>query len=107
PTDPAALLLALAGLATIGFIASYVPARRATRIEPIVALRVEEVANRRRELSTTPSTARPSAESCEGRLGVAQRHRKRRLGERFVRDFSGLGGGLPGRNRKGAANRDP
>jgi ABC-type antimicrobial peptide transport system permease subunit len=41
PTDPVALLLALAGLAIIGFVASYAPARRATRIEPVVALRVE------------------------------------------------------------------
>ena len=41
PTDPVALLLALAGLAIIAFVASYAPARRATRIEPVVALRVE------------------------------------------------------------------
>ena len=41
PYDPPALLLALAFLAAIAFIASYAPARRATRIEPVSALRAE------------------------------------------------------------------
>ena len=41
PYDPAALLLALAFLAAIAFIASYAPARRATRIEPVSALRAD------------------------------------------------------------------
>jgi putative ABC transport system permease protein len=41
PYDPPALLLALAALAGIAFLASYVPARRATRIEPVSALRAE------------------------------------------------------------------
>jgi len=41
PTDPMALLLALAALTIIAFIASYAPARRATRIDPVAALRVE------------------------------------------------------------------
>jgi ABC-type antimicrobial peptide transport system permease subunit len=39
--DPTAMVLALAALAVIAFIASYVPARRATRIEPVAALRAE------------------------------------------------------------------
>jgi putative ABC transport system permease protein len=41
PYDPPALLLALVALAGIAFVASYVPARRATRIEPASALRAE------------------------------------------------------------------
>jgi putative ABC transport system permease protein len=41
PTDPIAMFAALAGLALIAFVASYAPARRATRIEPVVALRVD------------------------------------------------------------------
>ena len=41
PYDPALLLLALTALAGIAFIASYAPARRATRIEPVAALRAD------------------------------------------------------------------
>ena len=41
PYDPPALLLALAALAGIACIASYAPARRATRIEPVSALRAD------------------------------------------------------------------
>jgi predicted permease len=41
PYDPALLLLALASLAGIAFIASYAPARRATRIAPVTAFRAE------------------------------------------------------------------
>jgi predicted permease len=41
PYDPPALLLSLALLAGIAFIASYAPARRATRIEPVSALRAD------------------------------------------------------------------
>jgi len=41
PTDPIALLSALAFLACIALAASYAPARRATRIEPVVALRID------------------------------------------------------------------
>lgn len=39
PSDPATLAGAIGLLATIGLLAGYVPVRRATRIEPIVALR--------------------------------------------------------------------
>jgi predicted permease len=41
PYDPAALAGAVAALAVVALLASYVPARRAARIEPVVALRVE------------------------------------------------------------------
>ena len=41
PDDPALLFLALAALAVIAFVASYAPARRATRIEPVAALRAD------------------------------------------------------------------
>jgi len=41
PTDPIAMLSALAFLACIALAASYAPARRATRIEPVVALRID------------------------------------------------------------------
>jgi putative ABC transport system permease protein len=41
PHDPLTLLGAVASLAVIAFGASYLPARRATKIEPVAALRVE------------------------------------------------------------------
>jgi ABC-type antimicrobial peptide transport system permease subunit len=41
PDDPPALLLALAALAGIACLAAYAPARRATRIEPVSALRAD------------------------------------------------------------------
>ena len=41
PNDPAILLLALAALVGIALVASYLPARRATRIEPVSALRAD------------------------------------------------------------------
>jgi putative ABC transport system permease protein len=41
PDDPAILLASVVLLAVIALAASYLPARRATRIEPIVALRAD------------------------------------------------------------------
>ena len=41
PRDPLTLVLAIVVLVAIGFGASFIPARRATRIDPIVALRYE------------------------------------------------------------------
>jgi predicted permease len=41
PHDPLTLALAIVILATIGFAASFIPARRATRVDPVVALRDE------------------------------------------------------------------
>src|SRR5262249_7240106 len=41
PNDPATFASVLAVLALAGFLASYVPARRATRVDPIVVLRAE------------------------------------------------------------------
>jgi putative ABC transport system permease protein len=41
PGDPATLAAVAALLATIALVASYLPARRATRIDPVIALRAE------------------------------------------------------------------
>lgn len=41
PRDPVALVLAFAGLAVISLVSSYLPARRAARIDPVSALRTE------------------------------------------------------------------
>ena len=41
PHDPVTFVLVAAMLATVSMAAAYVPARRATRVDPIVALRAE------------------------------------------------------------------
>jgi putative ABC transport system permease protein len=41
PTDPATLISVLLLIALVGGVASFVPARRATGVDPVVALRRE------------------------------------------------------------------
>ena len=41
PGDPLTLAIAIAGLATVTLLASWIPARRASRLQPTAALREE------------------------------------------------------------------
>jgi len=41
PRDPASLMLAIAALASVSLLAAWIPARRAARVAPTVALRGE------------------------------------------------------------------
>jgi putative ABC transport system permease protein len=41
PTDPLTLTTVIAVIAIAGFIASYLPALRATRVDPLIVLRAE------------------------------------------------------------------
>jgi ABC-type antimicrobial peptide transport system permease subunit len=41
PTDPVTFLLTAVGMMSIAYAAAYIPARRAARVDPMIALRAE------------------------------------------------------------------
>jgi len=41
PTDPWAFAVAVACMVAVGFVACYLPARQASRVDPLITLRYE------------------------------------------------------------------
>ena len=79
--DPATLVAVMATIAAVAALASGLPAWRASRVDPTIALRSDEVAAR-------PSRRSPALHLADGRRRVDARGRVRRRPHRHQRDHA-------------------